>query len=94
MAKPKKDHKVSREQQQNQTNQSAKKVSLTGTFLDTLKESLTDFSKLPEEQRNRLYGNQEFLDQFREYFKKECPSLKGLIRKEDLPGYLDLLEKK
>jgi hypothetical protein len=41
-----------------------------------------------------LYGNQAFLDQFREYFKKGQPDILGGLKKEELPAYLTALEKK
>ena len=93
MAKPFKGKK-SPEQQGSQTNTPEKKVSLSGKFLDTLKDSLTDFAKLSETERSTLYGNQAFLDQFWEYFKKEQPDLLGGLKKEELPAYLTALEKK
>jgi hypothetical protein len=77
MAKSKRNPKPTPEQQENQKDQSVKK-NLTGKFLDTLTDSLKEFSQLSEGERS-IYGNQEFLDQFREYFKKESPSVSAMI---------------
>jgi hypothetical protein len=94
MVKERKNHKPSKEQLENQQNESAKKNTLADTFLDKLQTSLTEFDKLSEEKRRDLYGDQKFLDQFWIYFTEKNPSLIDDLDKKDLPVYLEALEKK
>jgi len=94
MAKRNKQAKKNSEHQDDQSKQSEKKVDLSGTFVDTVKDALTIFSKISESERNSLYGNQAFLDQFRECFKINNPGVLDGIKKEDMPRYLAILEKK
>jgi stalled ribosome rescue protein Dom34 len=75
MAKPYKQGKRGPDQQDNEPKQADKKNTLSGKFLDSIKDSLTEFSKLTEEKRISLYGNKPFLDQFYDYFRAEHPDL-------------------
>jgi hypothetical protein len=95
MAKPKRNHRPSPEQQQEQQpNQPARKNKLADFFLETLQTSLTEFDKLSEEKRIDLYGDQKFLDQFRLYFTQQNPELIDDLDRKDLPAYLAALEAK
>ena len=71
-----------------------KKSALSDIFLDDLKWAFNNFNKISESHRAELYGNQEFLEQFWEYFKKEHPNLLDKIDKKDLPVYIQALENK
>lgn len=82
------------EQQDTHGQAPEKKTNLSSKFLDTIRGSLTSFSKISEEERTSLYGHQPFLDQFWEYFVKEYPDLLGGLKKDELPAYLSALEKK
>jgi len=41
-----------------------------------------------------LYGDKKFLDQFRLYFKEQHPNLLDQINRQDMPIYLQTLEKR
>ena len=71
-----------------------KKGNISDSFLDELKGAFSNFNKIPEAHRLQLYGDQEYLEQFWEYFKKEHPNLLDKIDKKDLPVYIQALEKK
>jgi len=71
----------------------SKKEDLSEKFLDTIKWSITDFDKISEEERTRLYGNSKFLDQFWNYFKTKHPTLLDKIDKDDLRIYFETIEK-
>jgi len=75
MAKAQKNGKQSVEGQANQTGRPEKETTVASEFMHKLKDSLEDFAKISEDERNSLYGDQEFLDQFWEYFKKNKPDL-------------------
>ena len=94
MAKRPKQGKKTPEQQDNQKDKPENKNDLSGKFLDTVKDALTEFSQMSEEDRLMQYGDQEFIDQFWEYFTKHQPGLLDDVKKEDLPKYIALLEKK
>ena len=68
-----------------------KKINVSDAFLDELKGAFTKFDKLPEDKRVDLYGKQEYLEQFWEYFKKEHPNLLDKMDKKDLPIYIQAL---
>jgi hypothetical protein len=70
------------------------KKNLSEAYLDTLKDSLNTFNALSSEERVSLYGNGKFLDQFWLYFKGQNPDLLGKLDREDLPIYLQTLEKR
>jgi hypothetical protein len=72
----------------------SKKDSLSGIFLDELKGAFSNFNKIPESHRLKLYGDKAYLDQFWEHFKKEHPNLLDKIDKKDLPIYIQALEDK
>lgn len=72
----------------------SKTPNVSDAFLDELKWAFTRFDKLPETKRVELYGNQEYLEQFWEYFKKEYPNILDKIDKKDLPIYIQTLQDK
>lgn len=82
---------IDRDQQKNPEMWS-KKDSLSGIFLDELTWAFDKFDKLPELKRAELYGNQEYLEQFRAFFSKEYPNLLDTIDKKELPIYIQALE--
>ncbi len=71
-----------------------KKLNVSDVFLNELKGAFDNFSKIPESHRIDLYGKKEYIEQFREYFKNEHPSLLDKIDKKDLPLYVKALENK
>lgn len=68
-------------------------MNLTDAFIKNLKVAFDEFNDISVDKRIELYGDQEYLDQFREYFKKEHPNILDKIDKEDLPIYFHILEK-
>lgn len=71
-----------------------KNIDLSDAVLDKLKTSFDSFDKLTEQKRIDMYGDKELLGQFRNHFKKMYPNLLDQIDREDLPVYLEALEKK
>ena len=71
----------------------ASKNDISGKLDDIIKWSITDFDKISEEEKIRLYGDKEFLDQFWNYFKEKNPNLIDKIDKDDLKEYLQKIEK-
>ncbi len=80
--------------QQKTPETNTKKINVSDAFFDEFKWAFTKFDKLPELKRAELYGNQEYLEQFWEYFKKEQPNLLDKMDKKDLPLYIQALENK
>jgi hypothetical protein len=78
--------------QQNISESQSKQNNISHVFLDELQGVFTRFNTLPETQRTELYGSQEYLEQFWEYFKKEHPNLLDKIDKKDLPIYIQAIE--
>ena len=72
----------------------SKKDTISNDFLDKLKSAFTNFDTLDEAERIERYGNKEYLEQFREYFKENHPNLLDKIDKKDLPVYIQALENK
>ena len=70
------------------------KTKLSDVYLDKIKESFTGFNKISHEERMDLYGDKKFLDQFRLYFKEQHPNLLDQINRQDMPIYLQTLEKR
>lgn len=71
-----------------------KDINLSGVVLDKLKTSFDSFDKIDEAKRIDLYGDKDLILQFREHFKKTNPNLLDQIEQNDLPVYLQALEKK
>jgi len=70
----------------------SKKQNISDVFLDELKWAFTNFDTIPQSKKIELYGDQKYLDQFWEYFKKEHPNFLDKIDKDDLPVYFQILE--
>jgi len=68
------------------------KSNISDLFLDEISSTFTKFDKMPEAKRIELYGDQEYIEQFWEFFKKEHPNLLDKIDKKDLPLYLEAIE--
>jgi len=71
-----------------------KKVNVSDVFLDELQWAFANFDKLSVSKRVELFGQDEYLEQFWAYFKKEHPNLLDTIDKKDLPIYIQYLEDK
>lgn len=71
-----------------------KDINLSGAVLDKLKTSFDSFDKIDEAKRIDLYGDKDLILQFRDHFKKANPNLLDQIEQNDLPVYLQVLEKK
>lgn len=87
----KKDSAVNMTQQDTeQTNKSLSKLAN-----NKIEESLKEFSKLSEKERDELPWSKEFFEQFWEYFKEQHPNLLDEINsQEKLTIYVQNLEKK
>lgn len=95
MAASKKKHAKHVEHEEKKASEAPKKnINVTSEFLGEIKDAFVKFDKIPEEKRVELYGQQEYLEQFREYFKKEYPSLLDKVDKERLPIYIEEIQKK
>ncbi len=71
-----------------------KDIDLSDAVLEKLKSSFDTFDKLTQEKRIDMYGDKELVWQFRDHFKKMYPNLLAQIDRDDLPVYLEALEKK
>ena len=71
-----------------------KDINLSGVVMDKLKTSFDSFDKISEDKRIDLYGDKDLILQFRDHFKKTNPNLLDQIDQNDLPVYLQALEKK
>ncbi len=79
--------------QENEKEENKKSISKIANY--KIEESLKDFSKLSEKERKESFGDKEFFDQFREYFKKEHPNLLDEIdSQEKLTIYVQNIEEK
>lgn len=72
----------------------SKKMNISDDFLKELTWAFSNFNEKSETQRIELYGNKEYLEQFREYFKIQHPNLLDKIDQKDLPVYIQAIEKK
>jgi len=90
----KKDNKAVEKWQKSSDQALSSKANLSEAYLDKIKESFTVFNTFAHEERVNLYGDRKFLDQFRLYFKEQHPDVLGQINREDIPIYLQALEKK
>jgi len=89
-----KNPKNTTDEQQKKPESESKKGNISDAFLDELTGAFAKFDKLPELKRQELYGNEKYLEQFWEYFKKEHPNLLDKIDKKDLPIYMQTIENK
>lgn len=89
-----KNPKQSKEKQEHSSSSASPAANLPNHVLDVLKTSFTSFDKISEEERKELYGDRKFLDQFWTYFSEKNPSLLSQLNKDELPQYLDFLDKK
>ena len=67
-------------------------ANISDSFLDEIKKAFTTFEWYSEEKRVEKYGNKQYLDQFREYFKEAYPNLLDKFSKEDLPIYIQTIK--
>ncbi|AHB41745.1 hypothetical protein P148_SR1C00001G0958 [candidate division SR1 bacterium RAAC1_SR1_1] len=78
------------QQDTEQTNKSLSKIAN-----NKIEESLKEFSKLSEKERDKFPGSKEFFEQFWEYFKQQHPNLLDEIdSQEKLTIYVQNLEEK
>lgn len=52
-------------------------------------EAISNFNAISQEERSKRYGDNDYLLQFRAYFKETYPNLLDKIEKKDLPVYFD-----
>lgn len=86
-----------------------KETNLSDVFLDELKWTFDKFEELTENERIKMYGKNEYMEQFRSYFKERHPNLldkidnakllqkindKEWVEQKYMPIYLQVLEKK
>lgn len=79
-------------EQQKTPDMENKKKNMSDIFLDELQWAFTNFDKISESKRRDLYWNDDYLEQFWTYFKKEHPNLFDKMDKKDLPIYIQSLE--
>lgn len=93
MAKKAKNTKHIDHAEKDVTETSSKKPDISDAFLDTFKSAFTSFDKLEKSEKIELYGDKEYLEQFRAFFSKKYPNLLDTIDKKDLPIYIKAIEK-
>jgi hypothetical protein len=76
------------------TETGSKKPDISDAFLDVFKSAFTSFEKIEKNKKTELYGDKDYLEQFRAFFTKEHPNLLDKIDKQDLPIYFKALEDK
>lgn len=76
------------------TETGSKKPDISDAFLDAFKSAFTSFDKIETNKKIELYGDKDYLEQFRAFFSKEYPYLLDTIDKKDLPIYIKAIEDK